>query len=202
VTLPTASRQLDRVLFQLSLDTGGTVKATVDDAHFYVVAKDEASPGVDLIDDNGFETSDAGFGPFGPLDGTVTRTTTDPIAGGASLHIALNAFGRAGLVHNYGFGSGPFADSVTVSAKVRVETADTTARRLQVCSIAYLLNDQVPLTACESFAVDPTAIQDVDVSLPTQGRQLDRVLFQFSLNDNGTLAATIDDAHAVVVPTS
>jgi hypothetical protein len=39
VTQPAFDRQLDRAFFELELDDSGTVDATVDDAHLYVVGR-------------------------------------------------------------------------------------------------------------------------------------------------------------------
>src|ERR1700743_2734870 len=98
----------------------------------------------DLITDNGFETSNPGFAPFYPADGSVARTTTHPISGGASLHLTVNAYGRVGLTHQYAYAKGPVADSVTVAAKVRVDSASAGGRQLQGCSIASLFHDNTP----------------------------------------------------------
>src|SRR6201986_2843351 len=77
----------------------------------------------DLITDNGFETSNPGFAPFYPADGSVSRDATNPISGASSLHVTVNAYGRVGLTHQYTYGKGPIADSVTSAAKVRVDSA-------------------------------------------------------------------------------
>src|SRR5262249_12036770 len=90
----------------------------------------------DLIADNGFESSTAGFEASSALDGSVSLDSAHPIAGAQSLHVALNGFGRASFTQQYGFGGGPLAESVTVSAKVRVD-AGTPGNVLQVCAIAY-----------------------------------------------------------------
>ena len=39
ITQPALDRRLDRAFFQLDLDDSGTVDATVDDAHLYVVGR-------------------------------------------------------------------------------------------------------------------------------------------------------------------
>jgi hypothetical protein len=151
---------------------------------------------VDLIGDPGFESSTAGFEPSSPLDGSVSLTTANPIEGHSSLHVALNPFGRVSFTHQYGFGSGPTAASVTVSAKLRVETGGP----LRVCAIAYVFNDQEPRVACRGF--DPAGVVDASVTVPVQGLQLDRVLFQVQLDTGGTVEATLDDAHAFVNQTT
>src|SRR3954468_14770497 len=148
----------------------------------------------DLIADNGFESSAAGFEASSPLDGSVSLDTAHPIAGAQSLHVALNAFGRASFTHQYGFGSGPTADSVSVAAKVRVDAG----RSLSVCAIAYLFNDQEPRTSCQVVPVDPNQVVNAAATVPVNGARLDRVLFQLKLDGDGTVQATVDDAHAFV----
>src|SRR5215470_15975980 len=86
---------------------------------------------VDVITDNGFETSTQRFAPFYPADGSVSRSTVSPISGAASLRVHVNAYGRVGLVQQYGYGSGPIADSVSVAAKVRVDSTSPAGRQLQ-----------------------------------------------------------------------
>ena len=149
---------------------------------------------VELITDGGFESSTAGFEASSALDGSVSLDTAHPIAGAQSLHVALNPFGRASFTHQYGFGSGPPADSVSVSAKVRVDAG----RALSVCAIAYVLNDQEPRTSCRLVPVDPDHVVDASATVPVNGARLDRVLLQFRLDGDGTVDATVDDAHAFV----
>jgi hypothetical protein len=151
---------------------------------------------VDLVGDHGFEASTAGFESSSPLDGSVSLTTENPIEGASSLHVALNAFGRASFTHQYGFQSGPRADAVTVTAKLRVDAGVP----LQVCAIAYVTIDQEPRSACQGFPVDPGHVVDASVTVPLPGLQLDRVIFQVRLDTGGTVEATLDDAHAFVVP--
>jgi len=147
---------------------------------------------VDLVGDPGFEASTAGFESSSPLDGNVSLTTSNPIEGASSLHVALNAFGRASFTHQYGFGSGPTAGSVTAAAKLRVEAGGP----LRVCAIAYVTIDQERREACQSFPAGPVVAASVTV--PLNGLQLDRVLFQVRLETGGTVEATLDDAHAFV----
>ncbi len=159
------------------------------------VAPPALASDVELVADNGFESSTAGFEASSALDGSVSLDTAHPIAGAQSLHVALNAFGRASFTHQYGFGSGPPADSVRVAAKVRVNAG----RALSVCAIAYVFNDQEPRTGCQVVPVDPDHVVNASATVPVNGQRLDRVLFQFKLDGDGTVDATVDDAHASVV---
>jgi outer membrane biosynthesis protein TonB len=152
----------------------------------------------DLVSDTGFETSTAGFAPFSRSEGTVSRTTTNPIAGKASLKVHVNAFGRVGLVHNYPFAAGPIADSVTVAGKLRVDGASA-GRVLQVCAVAYFFLDQEPQQTCRDLSVSGHAVQTVFITQPAFDRQLDRAFFQLDLGNSGTVDATVDDAHLYVV---
>ncbi len=154
---------------------------------------------VDLIGDHGFETSTGGFEASSVLDGSVSLSSTNPIEGAQSLHVSLNSFGRASFTHQYGFGGGPLADSVSVAAKVRVDAGTPAGRALQACAIAYVTIDQEPRTLCQAIPVDPDHVVDASVTVPMQGLRLDRVIFQFRLDSSGTVDATVDDAHAYVV---
>jgi hypothetical protein len=148
----------------------------------------------DLITDNGFESSTAGFEASSALDGSVGLTTDNPIAGAQSLHVALNPFGRVSFTRQYGFGGGPLADSVSVSAKVRV---DAGSEVLQVCAIAYAFLDQEPHQSCRGVAAG-AGVVDASATVPMNGLRVDRVIFQLRLESGGTVAATVDDAHAFV----
>src|SRR5688572_511433 len=70
---------------------------------------------VDLLTNNTFEDVGAalGFAPAYPQDGAVSRTTTNPISGSASLKVDLNAYGRVSFWKDYPWDGGPLADSVT-----------------------------------------------------------------------------------------
>ena len=207
VLLPMAGARLDRVYFLLKLDDNGTVDATLDDAHLYVVGRDGAEPTppvpdgfslTDLVTDNGFEASTAKFAAFSRSEGSVSRTTVNPIAGAASLKAHVNQYGRVGLVHNYPYDGGPIADSVTVAAKIRIDGASP-GRVLQVCSIEYFFLDQEPQQTCRDLSVNDHQVQTVFITQPAFGRQLGRAFLQLKLDDSGKVDATVDDAHLYVV---
>ena len=194
-TVPMNGLRVDRVIFQLRLDTGGTVEATVDDAHAFVNSADlppvpDGYSLVDYISDHGFETSKEGFAPFYRVDGRVLRSSDAPLSGAWSLRVNLNDYGRSGKIASWGYDGGPLADSVTVAGKVRVDRGDF----VQVCSIAYFFLDPEPATKCE----DVRGTRDVFVRLPTGGRKLSRAFFQVSTPDD-PVNATLDEAHLYVV---
>jgi hypothetical protein len=111
-----------------------------------------------VITDNGFETSTQRFTPFYPADGSVSRSTVNPLSGASSLRVHVKAYGRVGLAQSYPYGGGPIADSVTVAAKVRVDSTSPSGRRLQVCSIAYFFNDSTPRSTCRNVGVGTTTL--------------------------------------------
>jgi len=206
LALDTNDRQLNYLFPQFSLDNSGTVEATVDDVHYEVFEAQlppvpDGFERVDRLANNGFEdaNADLGFAASSVFDGSVARTTTDPIIGDGSLHLSVNSFGRIGDLLLYGFGSGPFAHSVTLTAKLRVESSTVTGRKLNACAIAYFLDSQEPATVCQQFGVDPGNVVDVYVSLDTNGRQLNYIIPQFSLDNSGTVEATVDSVHYYVV---
>jgi hypothetical protein len=194
-TVPMHGLRLDRVIFQLRLESGGTVEATVDDAHAFVNSAElppvpDGYSLVDYISDHGFETSKEGFAPFYRVDGKVLRSADNPLSGAWSLRVNLNDYGRSGKIASWGYDGGPLADSVTVAGKVRVDRGEF----VQVCSIAYFFLDPEPATKCE----DVRGTRDVFVRLPTNGRKLSRAFFQVSTPDD-PVNATLDDAHLYVV---
>jgi hypothetical protein len=194
-TVPMNNLRVDRVIFQLRLETGGTVEATVDDAHAFVNSTPtppvpDGYSLVDYISDHGFETSKEGFAPFYRVDGKVLRSADNPLSGAWSLRVNLNDYGRSGKIASWGYDGGPLADSVTVAGKVRVDRGDF----VQVCSIAYFFLDPEPATKCE----DVRGTRDVFVRLPTDGRKVSRAFFQISTPDD-PVNATLDDAHLYVV---
>jgi hypothetical protein len=152
-----------------------------------------------LISDNGFESSVDAFEPNEASDGTVSTTTTNPIDGQQSMKVTVNSYGRVGLFHDYPYAAGPTADSVTVKAKVRVDSATTSGAQLKVCAIAYQQSASDPISTCQSYSVDAQHPADVFLSLNTGQQQLARAFFQFSLENSGSIDATVDDAHLYVV---
>lgn len=206
LALDTNDRQLNYLFPQFSLDNSGTVEATVDDVH-YEVFETQLPPvpdgfeRVDRLSNNGFDDPSAalGFAAGSQFDGSVARIDSNPIIGDGSLHMTVNSFGRIGNLLAYGFGSGPFAHSVTLTAKLRVESSTVQGRRLNACAIAYFLDSQEPATTCQQFGVDPNNVVDVYVSLDTNGRQLNYIIPQFSLDNSGTVEATVDSVHYYVV---
>ncbi len=153
----------------------------------------------DLIADPGFETSLGGFEPNSSSDGSVAHETANPIAGAKSLRVNVNGYGRIWHYHDYAWEAGPYADSLTAKAKVRVESGSSASKKLQVCSIAYVQGDANPKSKCQEYPIAAATVVDVYQSLPLAGAQLDRVLFQFKLNDGGTISAAVEDAHFYVV---
>jgi hypothetical protein len=154
---------------------------------------------VDLIEDNGFESSVAGFEAGSPFDGSVATTTVDPIEGLQSLQVTLNGFGRVSSPHEYPFEGGPFADSVSVGGKLRVESATAPGLEDEVCVVVYIQNESNPESTCQSFPVDPAHVAEFLLTQNTAGRQLARVYFELKRSDGGTTVAALDDAHFYVV---
>jgi len=206
LSLDTDERQLNYLFPQFKLDDSGTIEATVDDVHYYV---DEAqTPTVptgfelaDLTTNHEFEDSEAelGFNAISSNDGSVAHTAVDPILGDGSLKVTVNSYGRVIGYHQYGYGSGPFAHSLTFSAMLRVDSSTVPGRELTACAIAYFLDSQEPSEICQSFPVDADNFVDVYLTLDTEDRQLNYVFPQFKLNDTGTIEATVDEVHYYVV---
>jgi hypothetical protein len=206
LSLDTNERQLNYLFPQFKLDDTGTIEATVDDVHYYV---DEAETPtvptgferVDLITNQEFENSEAdlGFQAISSNDGSVAHSTTDPILGAGSLKIDVNSYGRVIAYHQYGYGSGPYARSLTLSAMLRVDSSTVPGRELKACAIAYFMDSQEPSEICQSFPVDAENFVDVYLTLDTEDRQLNYVFPQFKLDDTGTIEATVDEVHYYVV---
>jgi hypothetical protein len=144
---------------------------------------------VDLITNNSFENSatSLGFDPSSENDGSVAHTTVNPLTGTGSMKVTVNSYGRVLSWHPYGYGSGPFARSVTLAAKLRVDGSTVSGRELTACAIAYFLDSSEPQQVCQDFPVDPNNTVDVYLELPANDRQLNYVFPQFALNDSGTI---------------
>ena len=206
LALDTNDRQLNYIFPQFKLDDTGTIEATVDDVHYLVEEAQlpEVPQGferVELITNNGFENSEdpLAFEPFSEYDGSVAHTTENPIIGDGSLKITVNSYGRVAAWLPYGYGAGPFARSLTLSAKLRVDSSTLSGRELQVCTIAYFFDSQDPSSICDDFPVDDENVVNVYLSLDTEDRQLQYVFPQFKLDDTGTIEATVDSVHFYVV---
>jgi hypothetical protein len=206
LALDTNDRQLNYIFPQFALNATGTIEATVDDVHYHVEeAQLPPVPAgyerVERIINNGFEDSEdaLAFEPFSPSDGAVAHTDENPIIGEGSLKITVNSYGRVSAWLPYGYGAGPFADSVTLSAKLRVDSSTISGRELTACTIAYFFDSQDPESICDSFPVDDDNVVNVYLSLDTNDRQLQYIFPQFSLNDTGTIEATVDSVHFYVV---
>ncbi|HEV7766286.1 MAG TPA: hypothetical protein VGQ76_14880 [Thermoanaerobaculia bacterium] len=206
LALDTNDRQLNYIFPKFEMTDTGTIEATVDDVHYYVEeAQLPAVPSgyerVDLIVNNGFEDSedDLAFEPESVLDGTVAHTDVNPIIGNGSMNITVNSYGRISAWLPYGYGAGPFADSVTLSAKLRVDSSTISGRELTACTIVYFFDDPERDLICDSFPVNEDDVVNVYLSLDTDGRQLQYILPQFTLDDSGTIEATVDSVHFYVV---
>jgi hypothetical protein len=206
LALDTNDRQLNYIFPQFALNDTGTIEATVDDVHYLVEEAQlpevpEGFERVERITNNGFENPEAalGFAPFSSFDGSVAHTTGSPVIGDGSLKITVNSYGRVSTWLPYGYGSGPFARSVTLSAKLRVDSSTLAGRELTACTIAYFFDSQEPSSVCQSYPVDAGNTVNVYLSLDTEDRQLQYIFPQFSLNDSGTIEATVDSVHVYVV---
>jgi hypothetical protein len=206
LALDTNDRQLNYIFPQFALNDTGTIEATVDDVHYLVEEAQlpEVPAGfvrVDRIVNNGFEDSEdaLGFEPFSEYDGSVAHTTENPIIGDGSLKITVNSYGRVSAWLPYGYGAGPFARSVTLSAKLRVDSSTLSGRELTACTIAYFFDSQDPSSVCDTFPVDDDNVVNVYLPLDTEDRQLQYIFPQFSLDDTGTIEATVDSVHFYVV---
>ncbi len=205
LALDTNDRQLNYIFPQFKLDDTGTIEATVDDVHYLVEEAQlpevpEGFERVELITNNGFENSEAplGFEPFSEYDGSVAHTTENPIIGDGSLKITVNSYGRVSAWLPYGYGAGPYARSIAMSAKLRVDSSTLSGRELTACTIAYFFDSQDPSQICDTFPVDDDVVY-IYLPLDTEDRQLQYVFPQFSLDDTGTIEATVDSVHFYVV---
>ncbi|HEX7833701.1 MAG TPA: hypothetical protein VF787_28870, partial [Thermoanaerobaculia bacterium] len=108
------------------------------------------------------------------------------------------SYGRVSAWIPYGYGEGPFARSVTLSAKLRVDSSTISGRELTACTSAYFFDSQDPEQICDTFPVDEDVV-NVYLSLDTEDRQLQYIFPQFSLDDTGTIEATVDSVHFYVV---
>ncbi len=157
---------------------------------------------VDLIEeDNGFESSTAGFGPEHESDGSVSSSSANPIEGQKSLEATVHEYGKVGDFLEYEFQQGPLAASVTARAKIRVDSATGAARLVKVCSIAYLFETNQPIepSACETFSVDPNQVSEIFLEQKTEGKKISRAYFQLTVENSGSVDVTLDDAHLFVV---
>jgi hypothetical protein len=155
---------------------------------------------VDLIEeDNGFESSVAGFGPNSASEGSVQSGGANPIEGEKSLEATVHEYGKVGHFFEYGYEQGPLAASVTVRTKLRVDSSTATPRQLKVCAIAYLFETNQPIETCETFAVDPNQVNEVFLEQSTDGKKISRAYFQLALENSGSVNVTLDDAHLFVV---
>jgi hypothetical protein len=154
----------------------------------------------DIITNNDFEDpyEALGFAAISTSDGSVAQTTVNPITGTGSLKVTVNSFGRVIHYYAYGYGSGPNASSVTLTAKLRVDSTTIPGRQLTACAVAYFMDSQDPSSYCRNFPVDDENVVDVRLALDTNDRQLNYIFPQFALNDTGTIEATVDDVHYLV----
>ena len=152
-----------------------------------------AATPVDLLTNHDFEDPQAPLElePFSDGEGTVAYTNVNPIDGTGSMKITVNDYGRLTGWYQYGWGSGPFASSVVFSAKLRVDSTTVPGLKLTACAIAYFIDSQEPATVCQQFGVDPDHVVDVRLALDTNNRQLNYLFPQFSLDNSGTLEATV-----------
>ncbi|HYI11270.1 MAG TPA: hypothetical protein VEK57_19600 [Thermoanaerobaculia bacterium] len=206
IALDTNDRQLNYIFPQFKLDDTGTIEATVDDVHYLVEEAQlpevpEGFERVDVIANHGFENplADLGFEPYSSYDGSVAHTDENPIIGDGSLKITVNSYGRVFAWIPYGYGAGPFARSVTLSAKLRVDSSTLSGRELTACTIAYFFGSSNPSQECQSYPVDEDNTVNVYLELDTEDRQLQYILPQFKLDDTGTMEATVDSVHFYVV---
>ncbi|HEU4886867.1 MAG TPA: hypothetical protein VFV49_03200 [Thermoanaerobaculia bacterium] len=80
-----------------------------------------------------------------------------------------------------------------------MDSSTLSGRELTACTIAYFFDSQEPSSICDSFPVDDENVVRVYLSLDTEDRQLQYIFPQFSLNDTGTIEATVDSVHFYVV---
>lgn len=156
----------------------------------------------DLMQDPGFESDVSGFGLMGgPDEGSATRTETATLAGGESLAVAINSYGRIGWEARFGYDDGSRAGAVRAEALIRVDQAvDPEEDLLDACLFVYLFDGgevQEPLKQCQSLPVGQEAVR---VSLPValDGQKISRVLLFFTEHQGSSLTATIDDVHVYV----
>ncbi len=154
---------------------------------------------VDYSIDPGFETSQNGF--ENAYDESSSELITDhPIEGQASLGVMLPAWSDILLPVQYPWMAGPFANSVTAEASIRVdERAPDTI--LQLCAVAYWVVNagEVREENCVEIDGQEGKVEDVSIQLDVDPEiRLGRIYFWLSSNGNGEANLSIDDAHLIL----
>lgn len=154
---------------------------------------------VQLVPDPTFESSSESAGFDSSYATASVEAETNPLVDSKSLHIALQGYGGVNFCHRYGWGEGPRAKSVTVSAKLRVnsgtdpwnETAST-----EVCAIVYMPDYK---DNCQLFPVNPDGV--VDINLTIDNPDNEQLGFACLLVDSisSDTENTLDNAYLYVV---
>ena len=151
-----------------------------------------------LISDPGFESGVAGFAAQESTD-SVTRSTVNPIAGSASLRVAINGWGNNVFWTLATDGTAnAHASQLTVSGKLRGDTTQSNST-LQFCAAAYYTDSGDIVQNCAEASniagqiVTLTASLDLDAT-----RTLASIDIRMTLDGPGPVVYAVDDVSAVL----
>lgn len=198
------TRELDRVYFWVRLNGQGPATVKLDDANLTLWATTPSGPpptsdGQELLSGGGFESTTAGFEVTG-TSSTVSRSTTSPLSGTASLRAHLAGWGNTLFaLRDFDWNSGTTGTALRLRAKLRVDAGPAGAP-LVICPMAYYQDSSTAVRTCQNVDAGTRTLQSLDLTTPLDGtRQLDRVYFWVKLEGNGPVDLTLDDASLVLV---
>ncbi len=156
----------------------------------------EAATSLNQVPDPGFETSTSGFWAQDSTS-SVTRSTTSPIDGTASLAVAINGYGNHVWFMTPYTGAG---SSLAVAGKVRANSAS--ASTLSFCAAAYYADGTfVEKCATASQTVGAVGIVSATLTLDAT-RALAKVCILLMQEGSAGIQYSLDDVSATVTTTA
>jgi len=144
------------------------------------------------ITDGGFETGLAGFHtPYN--DATVNWSSDNPISGNHSMQAQLSSWGNVVNDVYFEWDEGPFANALTATADIRVDSISVDAQ-VAICIMIYYQDNGQAVQRCSNVVTNNIEAQTTSIFAPIdENRRLSHLYYQILLPAVGVADITVDN---------
>jgi len=146
------------------------------------------------IDDGGFETGLAGFHtPYN--DATINWSSDNPLSGSYSMKAQLTSWGNVVRDVYFEWDQGPFADSLSAAADIRVDAISADAQ-VAICIMIYYQDNGEAVQRCSNVVTNSIAAETTSIVAPIDStRRLSHLYYQILLPAVGSADITVDNVY-------
>ena len=158
-----------------------------------------ASEEIEYVLDPSFESGKLNFTDY-YQKAKLKISSTKPISGQKSLNIIFDDWSSAVLAISYPWQAGPKAKKLTISTKLRINSASENST-IEVCvqSFSFENDKEIEQESCEAIKANEKETVSLSPSLTLDpNKNLSRIYFYINFSHTGQADISIDDSHLIL----